>query len=205
MSFNLPAQLNNSFSWSITKASGFRNPFSVTHSRSPHASFLLDSTGNIYTRFYTSFLFCLFVGMCDCVAGASPVSWLFKEALSQKRNQTSVTHQVIRICSNKICFFDTPVVRSDCGENKERKKRMMFWRKALDIRLYGYSNSSRFQRMYILIFPHPFSHNAEGFFPIITPLWRGRDGGPSSSLLMDTKIHFNIFTSMNIFFSFSGK
>lgn len=33
----------------------------------------------------------------------------------------------------------------------------------------------------------------------------GREGGLSSSLLMDTKIHFNIFTSMNIFFSFSGK
>lgn len=81
---------------------------------------------------------------------------------------------------------------------------MMFRRKALDMWLYGYSNSRRFQRMYILIFPHPFSHNAEGFFQSLHR-FGGRDGGLSSSLLMDTKIHFNIFTSMNIFFSFSGK
>lgn len=32
-----------------------------------------------------------------------------------------------------------------------------------------------------------------------------RNAAVNFSLLMDTKIHFNIFTSMNIFFSFSGK
>lgn len=62
--------------------------------------------------------------------------------------------------------------------------------------------------MYILIFFRTLSPIMRNTFFFFLPqslhrFGSGRDGGGlSSSLLMDTKIHFNIFTSMNIFFLF---
>lgn len=148
----------------------------------------------IFTR--PVFPVCLFV-----VCVPSPVLEHVSGLSQGKRVRKKEIKKAVRTGEHpfvQTAFLDTPVVRSDLRKIKKRRTKR-------NAGLYGYSNSMRFRRVYIWIFPQPSSHKAARFFPIITLLWRRSTAAETpawTSLLMDTKIHFNIFTSMNIFFLF---